>query len=342
VLRDYYIYKVIHKITGEYYIGMRTKPINCKLGLNWYLHDNYWGSQTGWIEVKKLNKREKSRIFKKEILCVYYNISQKDVAIIESSLIKDNILNPLNRNYHYDYSGGFVIGNKNPSSKRKNSKHSPTSIVFYLDLPYRLNELSTLLNITFYDLLILIENGTIIPMKDYIKENYYVHTKNLIIFNETKTVLHWKDDNRINNNKFLNSTYLLKWYLDLEGIDYRELSKQEISQTLKTSQIGIKKPGTSKYMKLNNPAKKQHAKDKISLANKKQKTKRECPHCNKVVGNSIYHFNNCKMKLGNEIINFNRGHYTKKRNIIKCPHCNISCKGKNKWHFNNCKLAPKK
>jgi hypothetical protein len=341
MIRDFYIYKVIHNITNEYYIGMRTKPINCKLGLDWYLYDNYWGSQIGWLELKKLNKNEKSKILKKEIISIHYNTTQKKVAIIESDIIKANIQDPLNRNYHYDFSGGFAIGHKNPAVKRKNTKYSPTSIVFYYNVPYRLNDLNLLLNIKFLDSIKLIDNGDIVPMKEYIKTNYYVHTKKLIIFNELKTVLDWKDDDRFNTNKFLKSTHLLKWYLDTEGINYRELTIEEIGSILSSHQIGIKKPKTSEYMKYNNPSKRQDVKDKISVANKKEKIKKQCPHCNKLVGNKTYHFDNCLMKIGNENINFNRGKCNKIRNAIKCPHCNMMCIGKNKWHFDNCKLAPK-
>jgi hypothetical protein len=274
MLRDFYIYKVTHKETGEYYIGMRTKPKSCIRGLDWYLHDNYWGSQQGWSEIKTLSKREKSTILKKDIIHVYNNVEQNYVAKIESDIIKENIKNPLNRNYHYDYNGGFIVGEKNPANKRKNTNYAPTSIVFYKDIPYRLNELNKEINVTFTESLRLINSGEIILLKDYIKHNYFTHTKNIIIFGEIKSVLDWINDGRLNQSKFLKSTRLLKWYLDQENIEYRELTRQEKIDIQKICQLNIKKPGTSKYMKDNNPAKRQSVKDKISKSNKKAKNKK--------------------------------------------------------------------
>lgn len=338
MLKDFYIYKVTHRYTGEFYIGMRTKPKNCKLGENWYLKDNYWGSQTGWKEIKNLNKLEKSKILEKEIVGVYYNTTQKSVAIIESELIKKYFNNPLNKNYHYDYSGGFCVGLKNPSTKRKNIKVSTTSIVFYKDIPYRLNELNKIINKSFLDSIELIKNKEIIPVKDYLNNNYFIHTKKICIFDEVNTVLNWSRDNRLNGSDFLNSSILLKWYLDKENIFYRELTDLEKIESLKKGQTGIKKPKLSEYMKINNPSKKQSVKNKISEKNKKPKNKKFCPHCEKLVSSSRYHFDNCKYKNGNENLNRKVGPYSKKRETINCPNCGKLCVGKNKWHFENCRI----
>jgi hypothetical protein len=63
------------------------------------------------------------------------------------------------------------------------------------------------------------------------------------------------------------------WHLNKNKIPYQHLSKEEISQIRSSSQIGIKKPGTSLYAKNNNPSKRQDVKDKISEKNKKPKKK---------------------------------------------------------------------
>lgn len=337
MLRDFYTYKVIHKDTGDYYIGIRTKPMNCKLGENWYLIDNYWGSQVGWKEVKGLNKKQKSEILQKQILNVYYQTTQKQVAIIESEIIKFHYDDPLNKNYHYDYSGGFSIGHKNPSKKRKNTRYTHTSIVFYKDAPYRLCDIRKKLNLSFEDTLNRIELNLIIPVNEYLKGNILNHTKQLKIYDEIKTVLYWSKDERLNPRDFLYSTKLLMWHLNKNKIQYQHLSKEEISKIRSSSQIGIKKPGTSLYAKNSNPSKRQDVKDKISEKNKKPKKKKLCPHCEKLVTSSRFHFDNCKHKKENENINRKVGSYTKKRNIIECPFCKKLCIGKNKWHFGNCK-----
>ncbi len=341
MLRDYYIYKVTHRITGEYYIGMRAKPIRCASGDDWYKFDDYWGSQVGWKEIKGLSKLEKSKVLYKEILSAYYQVTQKEVAIVESTLIKDCINDVLNKNYHYDYNGGFAVGSKNPSYRRKGEKYSRTSIVFYQDKPYRLNDLCKTIKVSIQKALELIQSGEIIKYSDYIKDNFFNHTKNINIFGETKTVIDWCNDERLNQTLFLKSTRLLKWYLDKYSIEYREISQEELSKIRSISNIGTKKLGTSKYQKENNSSRRPEVKLKISKANKKPKKRKICPHCNKLVGNSIYHFDNCVNKEGNKNIDRTRGHYNKKRETLECPHCKKRCLGKNKWHFEFCKLAAK-
>ena len=51
-----------------------------------------------------------------------------------------------------------------PANKRKNTNYAPTSIVFYKDIPYRLNELNKEINVTFTESLRLINSGEIISI----------------------------------------------------------------------------------------------------------------------------------------------------------------------------------
>lgn len=264
-MNDYYIYKVTHKITNQFYIGMRAKIKSLKNSKNWVEEDFYFGSQIGWKEVSKLTQLEKSKIFIKEILQVFSNVELEFVSGIEGELIKENFNNPLNMNFNYN-NGGWPSGKKNPARMFKN-KLPPNSIVFYKNKPYKLNVLLKKLNKQRKDVENLLENKIIVNYKDIIGDDYFNRGKNLIIFNEKKSVKDWCKDARLKPESFFNSNLLLKWYLDLNDIEYRALNKKEKSEIWSKALTGIKKPAISKRMKGNNNiAKKKEVREKISKA----------------------------------------------------------------------------
>jgi len=271
MINDYYIYKVTHKITNEYYIGLRSRIKDLLLDLDWIEKDFYFGSQQGWKEIKNLSQKEKSLIFNKEILRVLNQVTQEYASSIEMSYILKYIKDEKNKNYTSSTNGGWPTGNKNPSSISRKNKIPLNSIVFFRDEPYRLNQLLKFFNLEeLYD---LVKNKHVLYYKDYLKGNFYNHTKKLVIFNEVKSALEWCADNRLNIDKTLKSTGLLKWYLEKNNINYREITKAELLKILSTCQIGIKKPGVSLAMKINNPSKRQDVRDKISKATKGKKKK---------------------------------------------------------------------
>lgn len=96
-----YIYKLTLLETGEYYIGVRSCDCNP-------VEDLYMGSITAW-------KVDKSKLTK-EIIESNFN-TRKLANEYERSLIKENIDNPLNRNYHVPGEGFCTTG------KRLTRKH---------------------------------------------------------------------------------------------------------------------------------------------------------------------------------------------------------------------------
>ena len=271
MLNDYYIYKVTRKITNEYYIGLRSRIKELQLDLDWVKKDFYFGSQQGWKEIKNLSQKEKSVIFDKEILQVLNQVTQEYASNIEMSYILKYIKDEKNKNYTSNTNGGWPTGNKNPSCISRKNKIPLNSIVFFKDEPYRLNQLLKFFNSEeLYDLII---NKHILSYKDYLKGDFYSHTKKLVIFDEIKSTLEWCRDDRLIIDNTINSTGLIKWHLEKNNIHYREITKAELSKILSISQIGIKKPSVSLAMKINNPSKQQSVKDKISKATKGKKKK---------------------------------------------------------------------
>ena len=96
----HYVYRLDNPITGEFYFGSRTS--SCLP-----TEDNYKGSMCKW-------QPNKSDLIK--TILKYDFESRKDANLYESSIIQDNINNPLNRNYFipspmfYPYG---MVGEKN-------------------------------------------------------------------------------------------------------------------------------------------------------------------------------------------------------------------------------------
>jgi len=91
----HYVYRIDDLITGEYYFGSRS--CNCKIE-----DDNYMGSMKTW------EPEDKSRLVK---TILKSNFRKRETAIkYESKIIKENIDDTLNRNYHVPNSGFHVLG----------------------------------------------------------------------------------------------------------------------------------------------------------------------------------------------------------------------------------------
>ena len=87
----YYVYRMVHPDTGEFYIGRRSSKVSADLDLK------YRGSSLHWY--RQLSKDIIKNILIKEIL--YDNIADEDcLAQIEIDEILKNINNPLCKNAH--------------------------------------------------------------------------------------------------------------------------------------------------------------------------------------------------------------------------------------------------
>jgi hypothetical protein len=101
----HYVYKITEKITNEFYYGVRTCDCNP-------IDDPYMGSMITW-------KPNKNNLLK-EILCEF---NSRDAASeFESTVIKDNITHPLNKNYHTGQSLAFYGKSHYEETKIKVSK----------------------------------------------------------------------------------------------------------------------------------------------------------------------------------------------------------------------------
>ena len=90
---NFYIYKLVHKETNEFYIGSRGCECLPEEDIK------YFGSMSVW-------KPEKSKLIK---IILLSNFKNREEAIIkEAELIKENIDNKLNRNYHIPHKGYHV------------------------------------------------------------------------------------------------------------------------------------------------------------------------------------------------------------------------------------------
>jgi len=83
-MKKYYVYQIVNKETGEFYIGSR----GCKCEIS---EDNYTGSPHTW-------KKPNSEDIKKIILKSGF-LNMEETIMYERELILANIKNPLNRNY---------------------------------------------------------------------------------------------------------------------------------------------------------------------------------------------------------------------------------------------------
>lgn len=83
-MKKYYVYKLTDKFTNEFYFGSR--GCFCEIA-----DDPYMGSMSVW-------KPDKNNLIK-EIIKDGFNSKDESIEF-ESNIIKENINNPLNRNYH--------------------------------------------------------------------------------------------------------------------------------------------------------------------------------------------------------------------------------------------------
>jgi len=101
-MKFYYVYKLTDPITKEFYIGSR----ECKCDP---YKDPYKGSMSTW-------KPENKERLDKEILCMDFKDRTSAIAY-ESILIRENITDPLNQNYHipsenFHCSGTVVVSDQ--------------------------------------------------------------------------------------------------------------------------------------------------------------------------------------------------------------------------------------
>lgn len=113
----HYVYKIEDPITKEFYFGSRSFDGNIT-------DDNYKGSYLSWRpkNKKRLVKTILKSNFRKRETCMKY----------EASIIKENIDDPLNRNYHVPGSKFYTLGlpmssiTKEKISKSKKGKSLPS------------------------------------------------------------------------------------------------------------------------------------------------------------------------------------------------------------------------
>ena len=102
----YYVYKVTHPLTGQYYIGSRSCLCLPEEDIN------YKGSQSTW----KLSKTEKQTLFKEIIKSGFKN--REDCIEFEGDQIRNCIEDPLNENY---YIPSKTFGHENKVTVRNES-----------------------------------------------------------------------------------------------------------------------------------------------------------------------------------------------------------------------------
>jgi group I intron endonuclease len=91
----HYVYKITDPITNEYYIGSRS----CKCDI---INDVYMGSYVSWKPV------DKNRLVKTILKSDFSN--RNEANEFEAGIIKENINNELNRNYHIPGIGFANVG----------------------------------------------------------------------------------------------------------------------------------------------------------------------------------------------------------------------------------------
>ena len=110
----FYIYKMTHPETGEFYIGRRTsakKPVE---------DVNYRGSSYKWY--RNLDDLTINEILIKEILVENIE-SQEELNEIEIKWITENLENPLCKNAHIPGKGFYTTGPRSEETKKKLSEH---------------------------------------------------------------------------------------------------------------------------------------------------------------------------------------------------------------------------
>lgn len=118
----HYVYRLHDPITKEYYIGSRS--CECKIE-----DDDYMGSMQTWkpTDSSKLVKTILKSNFRKRETAIRY----------ESKIIKENINNPLNRNYNIPTEGWHTLGKKHTEEtrskiKQKRAKQTLTEIQLHV------------------------------------------------------------------------------------------------------------------------------------------------------------------------------------------------------------------
>jgi hypothetical protein len=101
--KNYYVYKILDKITNEFYIGSRGCIGNP-------MDDCYMGSMVKW----KPNKNNLTKeIIKSDFL------DRSSAIFYEQTLINECINNPLNKNYHIPNQGFHTDGRKHTNDEIK-------------------------------------------------------------------------------------------------------------------------------------------------------------------------------------------------------------------------------
>jgi len=254
----HYVYRIEHVETGQFYIGSRTSKVHPTL-------DPYLGSMSVW-------KPDRSKL--KKIIVKDDFTSRDEANIYESSLIKENINNRLNENYHIPLNGFCSYG--------MTSAKDTTGNIFFISV----NDPRII-------------NGELVGLRKNIK-----HTE------ETKKKIKKSLPERSGEkNSFYNKTHsqetleqMRKSALNRNTDPETEKQRREgISKTLK----GTKKPdGFAENMSKNrqgenNPYAKYLKENGIihhSLGKKYERV--TCPHCNREISisKSFNHFDNCKYK----------------------------------------------
>jgi hypothetical protein len=103
----FYIYKMTHPETGEYYIGRRKSELHP-------FEDSYRGSSQKWY--KSISIEEVNSLIK-EILFECSNF--EDLCELESNLIRENIKNPLCKNGYIPGKGFYTTGPLSDAQKNK-------------------------------------------------------------------------------------------------------------------------------------------------------------------------------------------------------------------------------
>lgn len=127
----FYVYKVTHKITGQFYVGSRKCYCEPQFDIS------YLGSMRSW----KISDKDKRTFLTKEILRDDF-ADRRSAIEYEAYVIECNIENPLNENYHIPpnrfYNDGIVIV-KDSQGNRMRVKTTDEKYTSGELIPYRQN-----------------------------------------------------------------------------------------------------------------------------------------------------------------------------------------------------------
>lgn len=102
----HYVYKIIDEKTNQYYIGVRS----CKCEIE---EDEYMGSYQCWKPTGNLIKK---------VLKIFN--SRKEANIYEIEIIKKNIKNELNQNYHIPTVGFHMLNRKHTKETKEKQRQA--------------------------------------------------------------------------------------------------------------------------------------------------------------------------------------------------------------------------